>query len=1069
MSLTKFTHLHTHSHYSLLQALPKIDDLINATKGDGMDSLALTDNGNLYGAIEFYKKAKKAGVKPIIGVDFYVALRSRHDREAGVDNRRYRLVLLAKNEMGYKNLIKLVTESNLTGFYYKPRIDRELLDKHHQGLVAINPSFSGEVTFAIKTHDVEKTQEMISYYKNLFGDDYYLETSHHPEIPGHQNIQEEIKKVATETNTPLVACQEIFYINKEDKIARNTLLSIQGVSEFGDNARLTDVSEDFSFINQDEALENFKDIPEAIQNTLRIRDKCNLELELGNWVFPNIDLPEGSDPDEELERMVRKGLKEKGLDESPELLERLEYELSVISTKGYSPYFLVVGDLMKFAHKNKIVTNIRGSVSGSLVTYLADITKINPLEYNIPFERFLNPDRPSPPDIDMDFADNRRDEVIQYAIEKYGRDNVAQIGTFGTMAARGAVRDVARALGYEYSAGDKIAKLIPLGAQGFPMTIDRALEESPDLTHLYKNDEDSKEIIDMAKKIEGCARHISVHAAGVVISPKPLTEYAPLQLDPKGKGIITQYDMHSVEDAGLLKFDFLGIKNLTILDDAIRKANKIRDLEIDLDEIPNDDKKTFEMLARGETMGLFQLNGQGMTRFLKDLKPTVIDDINAMVALYRPGPLQFIPLFIQRKHNPKLVTYLDPSLERILKKTYGVLVYQDDLLMIARELAGYTWLEVDLFRKAVGKKIPKLMAEQREKFIKGLIDTSNWSQKKAEEVWNWIEPFAAYGFNKAHSVSYGKVAYQTAYMKANFPVEYMTAVLTADSGDVDKVAEAVRECKRIGITVLPPDINESLGDFTVVDNSGKLATKGDEAQAIRFGLYTIKNFGEGIGEVIISERKSGGKYQSMTDFLSRVLDRNLNKKSLESLIKCGAMDAFGERGQFLGNLDKLLQYNKEIGNVPESQDSLFSALPESGKSAELKLDKVPEATQEDKLSWEKELLGLYISGHPLEQHREKLEKNKYTIKRTKSAFKEGMTTVVAGIVESVKEITTKKGDRMAFMKITDFDESIEIVVFSEPYSKYYELLTPDKCIAVKGRVSGRNGETSIVAEAVKLL
>jgi len=1069
MSESKFIHLHTHSHYSLLTALPKIDDIIKAVKEAEMDTVALTDNGNMYGTIEFYKKCKKAKIKPIIGVDFYVALDKMEDKRSGIDNRRYRLILLAKDNDGYKNLIKLVTASHLKGFYYKPRIDKELLKKYSKGLVAINPSFSGEVTFLLKSHDFKKAKEVIEEHKKLFSKDYYLQISHHPEIAGHQALQKEIQKIAQETKTPIVASQEFFYINPDDKAARKTLLSIQTHTDFGDNNRLTDENEDFSFINQETALEYFKDIPEAIENTIKIAEKCNLEIELGNWVFPKLDLPKGVSANEALEKMVYEGIKKRKLKETAESKKRIEYELGIIKTKGYSPYFLVVGDLMRFAHENKILTNIRGSVAGSLITYLAGITNINPLEYNIPFERFLNPDRPSPPDIDMDFADNRRDEVIQYTIEKYGKENVAQIGTFGTMAARGAVRDVARAMGHDYSIGDKIAKLIPMGSQGFAMTIDRALDSEKELANLYKNDKDVKEIIDMAKKIEGSARHISVHAAGVVISPKPLTEYVPLQIDPKGKGIITQYDMHAVEDAGLLKFDFLGIKNLAILRNAVIRVKKIRNIDMDIDNIPLDDKKTFEMLTRGETMGLFQLNGQGMTRSLKDLKPTTIDDINAMVALYRPGPLQFIPEFIRRKHNPRLIKYLDPSLERILERTYGILVYQDDLLMIARELAGYSWIEVDVFRKAVGKKIPKLMAEQKEKFINGLIKTSKWSPKKSEEVWNWIEPFAAYGFNKAHSVSYGRTAYQTAYMKANFPVEYMAAVMTADAGDVDKIAEAINESKRMKIPILPPDINESFGPFTVVNKDGRIAEKAEDTEAIRFGLYSIKNFGEGIADSIIKEMRDNGKFQSIADFLGRIKDKNLNKKSLESLIKCGALDKFGERGELLANMEKLVQYNKESNNAPEGQDSLFLGVEDGSAPPELLLDGATPATKEEKLGWERELLGLYLSGHPLDKYREKLEKNEFTIKRAKEKFQEGMMTVVSGIVNDVKEILTKKGARMAFVKMSDFNDFIEIVIFPEKYEKYRELLEKDKCISVKGRVSGRNGEISILAEAIKVL
>ena len=1059
---SKFIHLHTHSHYSLLSALPKIPALVDEAKKNDMSALALTDAGNMYGTIKFYKECKENNIKPIVGVDFYVALRGCEDRQAGVDNKRFRLVCLAKNDSGYKNLKELVTLSYTEGFYYKPRIDKELMKKHSAGLVVILPSFSGEISDRLKVNDTEGATKVLDFYKETFGEqDIYLEITHHPEMEGQMELKEKIIAFAKETNTPLVAAHDVYYLHKEDKSARDTLLSIQSSGGFGGGQRINDENEDFSFITEKQAEEYFKDTPEAIENTTKIADRCHLEIELGSWVFPKLDIPEGRTAPEELRHMVEIGINRRGLERTPEIIERMEYELDIIITKGYAPYFLVVGDLLRFAHENNILSNIRGSVSGSLVTYLAGITNINPLEYRIPFERFLNPDRPSPPDIDMDFADDRRDEVIQYARDKYGEDKVAQIGTFGTMMARGAVRDTARALGYTYETGDKIAKLIPMGSQGFPMTIDRALEMEEDLKKLYKKDKDVKRIIDMAMKIEGCARHIGVHAAGVVISPTTITDFTPLQIDSKGGKLITQFDMHCVEDAGLLKFDFLGLKNLAILANTARLVKILEGVEIDINNIPIDDAKTFEMLARGETMGLFQLNGQGMTKFLKDLKPTVIHDINAMVALYRPGPIQFIPLYIERKHNHSLVRYLDPALEPILKQSYGVLVYQDDLLMMARKIAGYSWLEVDKFRKAVGKKIPELMAKQKEQFIEGCIKTSNWSPAKANEVWAWIEPFAAYGFNKAHSVSYGRVAYQTAYMKANYPAEYMTAILSADSGDVDKIHEAVAECKKMGIDVLPPDINESFGPFTIV--------KDEASSKIRFGLYTIKNCGEGIANTIIEERKKNGPYESVENLLERIQDRNLNKKSLDSLIKCGALDSLGERGNLLGNLEGLLSYKKEKEGEDKDAVSLFHLMSDDSTVPTLKFEEFPKATKREMLAWEKELLGLYISGHPLDRIREKLEKREYTINKIKEVMKPGMTAVVCGMIESVKPIFTKKGDHMAFVKVADFTGEIEIVVFPKTFEENKSLVEGEKCVAIKGRVSHRNDEVSIIAEAVKEL
>ncbi|MBL7044995.1 MAG: DNA polymerase III subunit alpha [Parcubacteria group bacterium] len=1053
---SKFVHLHTHSHYSLLNALPKIDDLINSAVKANMPSLALTDSGNLYGAIEFYKACKDADIKPIIGVDAFVAVRTRHDKEARIDNKRSRLVLLAKNNAGYKNLLKLVTCSQLEGFYYKPRVDKELLEKYSDGLVAIIPSFSGETTVALKEKDEEKAKEKLEWYKNTFGNDnVYLEITHHPEIEGHQEVQEKIKKLSQDSDTELVAAHDVYYLKAEDAKTRETVMKIQTNSDFG-----YDGDEDFSFINQKTAEKYFKDTPNALENTVKIADMCNVELDLGKWVFPDLKVESGETYDEELRKIVYKGIERRKIEKTKEVEDRIEYELKIIKDKGYSPYFLVVGDLLRFAHENNILTTIRGSVAGSIVTYLANITNVNPVEYKIPFERFLNPERPSAPDIDMDFADNRRDEVIQYAKDKYGEEKVAQIGTFGTMAARGSVRDIARALGHPYNTGDQIAKLIPMGSQGFPMTIDHALKITPELKELYKKENDVKEIIDMAKKIEGNARHISIHAAGVVISPTDLTDFVPLQLDPKGGKIVTQYDMHAVEDAGLLKFDFLGIKNLAILADAVRRAKKFHNVDIDIENIPLDDKKTFEMLARGETMGLFQLNGAGMTRYLKDLRPSKITDINAMVALYRPGPMESIPSYIERKQNPKLITYPDPRMKDILDQSYGVITYQDDVLMISIELGGYSWLEADKLRKAMGKKIPKVMAAEKEKLIKGFIDNGTTKQK-AEKIWELIEPFAAYGFNKAHAASYGKVAYQTAYMKANFPIEYMAAVLTADSGDVDKISESINELKRMKIPVLPPNINESFGDFTVVGES------------IRFGLSSIKNFGEGIGDFIINERENppagGGKFKSLADFLERIQNKNLNKKSLEALIKAGALDEFGERGEMLFNMEYLLQFNKEHSEMDNTHDSLFGALPEDSVPAKLNLEKSEPASQSDKLFWEKELLGLYISGHPLDKHKEKL-KNKYKeIKYTKERMRNGMTVVVSGIVEEMKPILTKKGDQMAFVRVADMSDNIEAVFFPETFAKYKALIEQEKCIAIKGKISTRNGGISILAEAVKEL
>ncbi|MDD2935070.1 MAG: DNA polymerase III subunit alpha [Candidatus Pacebacteria bacterium] len=1060
----KFTHLHTHSHYSLLNALPQIPDLIKKAKENNMTALALTDDGNMYGTIEFYKACKKAGITPILGVDFYVATRTRHDKEPGIDNRRSRLVMLAKNESGYKNLIKLVTKSNLEGFYYKPRIDKELIENHSAGMICISPHFSGEISQALKVNNFAKAEEIAKWYKERFKN-FYLEITHHPEIEGSLELKEKIINLGKKLDIPLVASHDVYYLDKQDSRARNILMSVQtsaGKSFGGEN-------DDFSFITPEQAEEYFKDTPEAIENIEKIIKMCYLELDLDSWNFPSIAIPDGETYDTQLKKETYAGIEKRGLEKTQELVDRIEYELEIIKNKGYSSYFLIVADLIQHARSVGIYTNTRGSAAGSLVSYLNFITKVNPLELKLPFERFMNPQRPGIPDIDVDIADIRRDDVIAYLKSKYGGKAVAQIGTFGTMAARGAVRDVTRALGHPYALGDQIAKLIPMGSQGFPMTIERALEMEEDLRKLHKDNKDVQEIIKYAKKIEGCARHISTHAAGVLISPTRIDDYSPVQFD-KDEQIITQYDMYTGDRDGVVnlpKFDILGIKNLSILANSVELAKKFRGVTVDLDNVDLNDKKTYEMLAKGHTIGCFQLSGGGMTKVIMDMKPSSINDINAAVALYRPGPMEFIPEYIERKNDPRKIKYLHPKLEKILDKSFGVITYQDDILLTAIELAGYSWLEVDKFRKAIGKKIPELMQEQKEKFYKGCL-ANGVSEKTIDELWAKIETFAAYGFNKAHAASYGRVAYETSYMKANFPIEYMTALLMADSGDTEKVAEIIGECKRLKIPVLSPDINESFTDFTIVETTN-LET-GLPSEAIRFGLQTIKNFGEGIANVIIEERTKNGKFKSLADFLERIQDRNLNKKSLEALTKCGAMDNFGERGEILANMEDLLAYNKEKAHQHKDQDSLFGLMQEDSNVPQLKLKKTAPAEMKEKLAWEKELLGLYISGHPLDKYKNILGKDGKNIKSISETVPEGATTAVAGLVDEVKEILTKKGSsKMAFVRISDFTGTMETVVFPKTYEQFKDIILEDTTVAFKGKISKRNGETSLIVDSVKKL
>ena len=1058
MSGGKFVHLHVHSHFSLLEAIPKIPDLVAAAKADGQEALALTDNGNMYGAIDFYKECVAADVKPILGVDFFVAPRTRSDKEHRVDDRSSRLVLLAKDMHGYKNLIQLVTKGFLEGFYYRPRIDHELIERYREGLICILPSFAGEHARAIGDgNNKEKAREAMNWYKKIFGEDLYIEVTRHGEIEGHEEKMATIIELARELKLPLAAAHDTYYLKPEDAIARELVMKIRTGGTL--NRDVETANHDFSFITRERAGELFEDLPEALENTAKIAAQCNLELALGKGIFPVYPIPEGSTDNSELRKLAEAGIGERGLEDTKELRVRMDYELGIIENKGYASYFLIVADLLGHARTVGILTNTRGSAAGSLVSYLCGITTVDPIAFNMPFERFLNPERPSAPDIDMDIADNRRDQLIEYAREKYGTDHVVQIGTFGTMLARAAVRDVSRALGHSYGTGDAIAKMIPFGKQGFPVTIDSSLEEVEELKTAYKRDPVAREIMDLARVIEGNARHVGVHAAGVVIAPKSVTEYTPIQLDPKGGKTITQYDMYSIADeyggVGLLKFDFLGLTNLSVLADAKLRVKERLDVEVDLERLPMDDKKVYDMLTRGETLGVFQMAGSGMTTYLKDLKPTSVHDLNAMVALYRPGPMAFIPEYIERKKNPAKVKYLDPRLEPFLKASYGILIYQDDLLLIAVNLAGYSWGEADKLRKAVGKKLPEEMQKQKARLIEGCIERG-MKPAAAQELWQQIETFAAYGFNKAHAASYGNLAYKTAYMKANFPVDYMAAVLTADAGDVEKIAEIVAECTRMKIAILPPSVNESRGNFTVVDNN-----------TIRFGLYSVKNFGSGVADSIITARSKAGPFTDIGNFLSRIPDKNLNRKQLESLIMCGALDDFRERGTLLFNLDALLEHHKEHMKAPSDQGSLFGAA--ATPQTALKLAPTQPATMEQKLVWEKELLGLYLSGHPLDKHRPTLEKQKMQLKELKEKFPRGAQTVIAGFLDGVRPILTKKGEQMIFGHISDFTDGIEIVAFPKTLKEFPLLLQAGTCVMLKGSFNNRNGESSFVVEKAKTL
>ncbi len=1069
----KFTHLHIHSHYSLLDGLTKIDELIKKAVDDGCTSLALTDHGVMYGVIEFYQKCKKAGIKPIIGVETYLAPGSRFDKNSKSDERNYHLVLLAKNEIGYHNLIKLTSIAHLEGFYYKPRIDWEVLVKYKEGLIALTACLAGEIPKLIEADNLIKAKKRILEYAEVFGkDNFYLELQNHPNLEGQDKVNKALINFSRELNIPLVATNDIHYLNKEDDEAQDVLLCLQTKKKKDDRDRMTMVGDDYSFKGVKEMIEAFKDVPEAISNTQKIADDCNLEIELGKIQLPYFNTPENQNIDDYIYKLCRDGLVVRygKTYEKIDLAikERMDYELSVIKKMGWPSYFLIVSDFVNWAKNNKIVVGPgRGSAAGSLVSYLLNITNIDPLKYDLLFERFLNPDRISMPDIDMDFADIRRDEVLKYVEEKYGHDHVSQIITFGTMAARAAVRDVGRVLGYPYELCDKLAKMIPMFSK-----INQAVEEISELKELYKTDPASKQIIDYAKRLEGVARHASTHACGVVITKDPLTEYLPLQYaSSSDRTIVSQFSLHPVEDLGLLKMDFLGLKNLTIIESAIKIIKNTRGIEIDIDKIPQDDELTYKLFQAGETTGVFQFESSGMKRYLRDLKPTEFEDIIAMVALYRPGPMEWIPDYINGKHGKKKPNYLHAKLEPILAKTYGVAIYQEQVMQIARDLAGFTMAEADVLRKAVGKKIVKLLVEQKEKFIEGCVRNGIPSQL-AERVFAFIEPFAGYGFNRSHAACYALIGYQTAYLKAHWPTEFMAALLTADQQNTDRVAIEIEECRHMGIKVMAPDINQSFDSFTVVTSGTEknIAVKADEApDTIRFGLKAIKNIGDHIAEEIIKERKKNGPYQDITDLLERVCDKDLNKKSLESLIKSGGLDKLGERGQLLGNMDNILEFNRETTKTKSNgQASLFSDAPSLNFSRKLKLDPAPAASQREKLAWEKELLGLYISEHPFSEYKRFLNQSILSTALL-AEHKLDNQIYIAGVITKIKKIITRSNEPMLFVKIEDIRGSVEILVFPSLLKENNLIWQDGKVVLCQGKLSDKDQEFKLLCnKAVEL-
>jgi len=961
---------------------------------------------------------------------------------------------LVKNEEGYKNLVKLVTLAHLEGFYYKPRIDEELLTKHSSGLIGLSGCLQGKIPQLILAKKIEEAKKQALKYQEIFGkDNFYLEIQHHPNLLGQKKVNKILVDFSKKLNIPLVATNDIHYLRPEDAEAQDILMLINTGSKPDDPARLTMKADNFSMHSPQKMEEFFKEVPQALENTQKIVEMCNFNFKLGETKLPYFETPNGKTPDEYLKELCSEGLEKhrSQIEDKKTARERLEYELSVIGETGFASYFLIVQDFVNWAKKNHIVVGPgRGSVGGSIVAYLLDITEINPLKYNLLFERFLTSSRISPPDIDLDFTDRRRDEVINYVSQKYGRDKVAQIITFGTMASRAAIRDVGRATGVAYSYCDKIAKMIPFG-----FNLQDCLDKVSEFRQLYESDQEAHKLIDFSKKLEGCARHASTHACGVVISKEPLTEIVPLQHPTQNdETIVTQYEMYSVEDLGLLKMDFLGLKNLTIIEDTLARIYKVQGKSVDIGTIPSDDKKTYKLLQQGQSTGIFQMESEGFKRYLKELKPTNFEDIVAVVALYRPGPIQFIPEYIERKHKRKKVQYLHAKLKPILEKTQGICIFQEQLMQIARDLAGFTLSEADVLRKAVGKKIRSLLISQKEKLINGMIK-NGIKRDIANKIWDWVLPFAHYGFNKAHSTAYGMIAYQTAFLKTHFPIEFMAALLTSEKNDIERIAFLIAECKNMGIEVLPPNINESFRNFSVIPKENK----------IRFGLRAIKNVGVNVIEAIIKERKENGPFNSFSDFISRIESKDLNKKSLESLIKVGVFDNFKERNELLQNMEKILSFNREARQAKiNGQKSLFGEIKNQNNSFRPKETKPAPLSQ--KLLWEKELLGLYISSHPLENYRKILEKKTLPLRELKETIFNHKIRV-GGIISSIKKILTKKGQPMLFVKLEDLTDKTEVVVFPSILERNPTCFQENKIVFVTGRVDNGRESPKIICEDIE--
>ena len=1089
-----FVHLHNHTHYSLLDGLTKVPELVEFVKGEGMEAVAVTDHGTMSGLVELYKCCNDAGIKPLLGLEAYVAARKMTDKDPAHDKQRFHITLIAMNNKGFENLCRIMSNAEEHGKYYKPRTDHDELEKYNEGIICLSGCMGSEISEAIRAGDDERAFALIDWYRNVFKDRFYLEMQDHGH-PKSSTHSEEQKKVndwhmahAKELGLPLVVTCDAHYLKKDDQDAHEVLLCIGTAANLSDTNRMTLKDYDLHVIQAEEIISHWQDTcPEAILNTKRIAERCDVDLQLGRILIPKFPVPDGEDEKTYLDKLVFQGLVyryggkkleettdlsveecrkilekvDEERDEIHKILPRIDYELSVVDRMGYNGYFLIVQDFINWGKSQRIVYGPgRGSAAGSILAYALRITELDPLKYDLLFERFLNPDRISMPDIDTDIQDTRRDEVIEYCSDKYGFERVSNIATFGKMMAKNAVRDVARVLEVPYAEADRLAKMVPDPVQGHHVKLADAIKEVPDLKHEYETNPTAKEVIDFASRLEGTIRNHGVHACGVIIAPDDLVKFLPLEVSAKGP-IAAQFPMGQVEELGLLKMDFLGLSNLSVINNALRMIRKVYHNDIDLSALPLDDPETYALLQRAETTGVFQLESAGMKRYLRDLKASTFEDIIAMVALYRPGPMQFIDSFIKRKHGEEPITYLHPGLENSLKNTYGIMIYQEQFMQISKEWCGFTGGQADTLRKAVGKKKIDLMKKVKPEFIKGAVEIGGATEEIAETFWSQLLEFANYCFNKSHAACYALIAYWTAYLKAHYPDAFMAALMTADMRWTDRLAIEMTECKKMGIKVLGPDINQSYGDFGIVGGEN----------TIRFGLSGIKNMGKSLVEdIVIPERDKNGPFKSICDFAKRVDSTKFNKKSWEAAIKTGAFDRFGfSRSDLLFNLEAVQAYGAKIQkDVGSGQTDLFGMMGEAGAIPEVEIKPAPvQFPEKEQLLWERDLMGLYLSAHPLDKYDTYFEEQTHPMSLI-TAENDSKMVVIGGIITAVRTILTKKGDKMAFVKIENKTDETEFIVFPSVFAEHGAKLVVDNVVRVKGKVNAKDKDGNTTSD-IKIL